>query len=86
MSSKQSGQIKRCCGLLSQRSGGPGNGRKWKANVVCHATGLFNRGKIPAIPGATKFQGQAWHTADWPAHSDLSGKRVAVIGTGPSAA
>lgn len=58
----------------------------WKANVICHATGLFNRGKIPAIPGATKFQGRAWHTADWPEDADLRGKRVAIIGTGPSAA
>jgi cation diffusion facilitator CzcD-associated flavoprotein CzcO len=65
---------------------GTGKRTEWKANVVCHATGLFNRGKIPAIPGAAKFQGQAWHTADWPVNSDLSGKRVAVIGTGPSAA
>ena len=58
----------------------------WKANVVCHAIGLFNRGKIPAIPGASQFNGQAWHTADWPSHANLTGKRVAVIGTGPSAA
>jgi cation diffusion facilitator CzcD-associated flavoprotein CzcO len=57
----------------------------WKANVVCHATGLFNRGKIPAIPGASKFKGKAWHTAHWPADANLKGKRVAVIGTGPSA-
>lgn len=58
----------------------------WKANVVCHATGLFNRGKIPAIPGASGFKGRAWHTAEWPENADLVGKRVAVIGTGPSAA
>lgn len=58
----------------------------WKANVVCHATGLFNREKVPAIPGAAKFKGQAWHTANWPSNADLAGKRIAVIGTGPSAA
>jgi len=57
----------------------------WTANVVIHATGLFNRGKIPAIPGASKFKGESWHTVDWPKDADLTGKRVAVIGTGPSA-
>jgi cation diffusion facilitator CzcD-associated flavoprotein CzcO len=59
---------------------------RWTANVVIHATGLFNRGKIPAIPGASKFKGQSWHTVDWPKDADIAGKRVAVIGTGPSSA
>jgi hypothetical protein len=57
---------------------------RWTANVVIHATGLFNRGKIHAIPGASKFKGQSWHT--WPKDADIAGKRVAVIGTGPSSA
>jgi cation diffusion facilitator CzcD-associated flavoprotein CzcO len=59
---------------------------KWTANVVVHATGLFNRAKLPAIPGASTFKGESWHTADWPTDANLKGKRVAIIGTGPSAA
>lgn len=58
----------------------------WTANALIHATGLFNRGKIPAIPGASKFKGESWHTVDWPKDANLAGKRVAIIGTGPSAA
>jgi cation diffusion facilitator CzcD-associated flavoprotein CzcO len=58
----------------------------WTANVIVHATGLFNRAKVPAIPGASTFKGESWHTADWPTNANLNSKRVAIIGTGPSAA
>lgn len=57
----------------------------WTANVVVSATGVFTNGKIPAIPGISEFKGQVWHTVDWPADADLKDKRVAIIGTGPSA-
>ncbi|MEK8169813.1 hypothetical protein NKH77_08370 [Streptomyces sp. M19] len=41
--------------------------------------------KEPDIPGADTFAGRALHTADWPHEGvDLSGERVAVIGTGCS--
>ena len=33
----------------------------------------------------TTFTGTSFHTAKWPKGCDLSGKRVAVIGTGASA-
>jgi cation diffusion facilitator CzcD-associated flavoprotein CzcO len=56
----------------------------WTANVLVHATGIFNRGKVLAIPGLSDFKGEVWHTLDWPANAKLEGKRVAVIGTGPS--
>lgn len=59
---------------------------RWTANVVVHATGLFNRAKLPFIPGISNFKGEIWHTMDWPADAKLEGKRVAIVGTGPSAA
>src|SRR5690606_33750214 len=37
---------------------------------------------VPDIEGMDEFEGQSWHTARWPDGADLSGKRIAVIGTG----
>ncbi|MFI5520533.1 flavin-containing monooxygenase [Streptomyces platensis] len=49
------------------------------------ATGCMSAVKKPDIPGAGTFAGQALHTADWPHEDvDLTGRRVAVIGTGCS--
>lgn len=52
---------------------------------VITATGQLNRPKIPNFPGLGKFRGEYWHSAQWPADAELSGKRVAVVGTGASA-
>jgi cation diffusion facilitator CzcD-associated flavoprotein CzcO len=57
----------------------------WTANVIVQATGLYNRAKVPSIPGISDFKGEIWHTMNWPVDPQLEGKRVAVIGTGPSA-
>ena len=54
-------------------------------NVVVSAVGQLNRPNIPEYPGQENFTGKAWHTAEWDQAVDLSGKRVAVIGTGASA-
>ena len=56
------------------------------SNVVVFAVGQLNRPMIPAIPGKETFQGPAFHSAQWDHNVDWSGKRVAVIGTGASAA
>ena len=55
------------------------------ANVVVTAVGQLNRPNFPDIPGRELFAGPSWHTAQWRHDQDLSGKRVAVIGTGASA-
>lgn len=57
----------------------------WIANVVFDCGGGFHRPTYAKIPGVEKFKGEQWHTALWPDNADLSGKRVAIIGTGPSA-
>ena len=59
---------------------------QWTANVLIHAVGFFNRGYIPDIPGLSDFKGKSWHTFDWREDVSLEGKRVAIIGTGSSAA
>lgn len=60
-------------------------GRVWTAPVVVSAVGLFNNPTIPNLPGMDSFRGPIFHTADWPADLDVTGKRVAVVGTGASA-
>ena len=55
------------------------------ANVVISATGIFNPAKVPHIKGLESFPGPHFHSTEWPADLDLSGKRVAIIGNGASA-
>jgi 4-hydroxyacetophenone monooxygenase len=55
-------------------------------NAVLLAHGVLNRWSFPAIPGLDRFQGPKMHSAGWDPSVDLTGKRVAVIGTGASAA
>jgi len=54
------------------------------ANAVISATGLLNRPSLPAIPGLDDFRGPKFHSARWDASVDLSGKRIAQIGSGAS--
>lgn len=55
------------------------------ARVLITATGQLNRPAWPSIPGRECFQGPAFHSARWDHDVDLTGKTVAVIGTGASA-
>jgi len=55
------------------------------SRYVISATGLLSQPKLPDIPGLDSFAGKAMHSAQWDHGYDLSGKRVAVIGTGASA-
>ncbi|HVW43579.1 MAG TPA: NAD(P)-binding domain-containing protein [Amycolatopsis sp.] len=64
---------------------GPDGEQVYSAAVVISAVGLFNKPKIPDLPGMSSFRRPVFHTADWPDDLDLTGKRVAVVGTGASA-
>jgi 4-hydroxyacetophenone monooxygenase len=57
-----------------------------RANAVINAHGPVNRFRWPDIAGLEDFAGPRLHTATWDPSVDLKGKRVAVIGTGASAA
>ena len=50
------------------------------------ALGQWNRPKEPEIGGKDSFQGPIFHSAEWQHDINFAGKRVAVIGNGPSAA
>jgi cyclohexanone monooxygenase len=55
------------------------------ARFCVMATGPLSAALTPAFPGLRTFEGQTYHTAHWPHEGvDLTGKRVAVIGTGSS--
>ncbi|HXR27224.1 MAG TPA: NAD(P)/FAD-dependent oxidoreductase, partial [Candidatus Baltobacteraceae bacterium] len=53
--------------------------------IVC-AVGQLNRPSFPAIAGRERFRGPSFHSAAWDDGVELAGRRVAVIGTGASAA
>jgi cation diffusion facilitator CzcD-associated flavoprotein CzcO len=57
----------------------------WTADVVIAAPGPLSEPKIPNLPGLDSFQGTAFHSARWDHGHDLTGRQVAVIGTGASA-
>jgi 4-hydroxyacetophenone monooxygenase len=61
-------------------------GERWiEANAVITAVGQLNRPRFPEIKGRERFKGTAFHSAQWRHDVELTGKRVAVIGTGASA-
>ncbi|HEX4184110.1 MAG TPA: NAD(P)/FAD-dependent oxidoreductase [Caulobacteraceae bacterium] len=56
-----------------------------EATTVITAVGQLNRPRLPEIKGRDSFAGPSFHSAQWRQDIDLTGKRVAVIGTGASA-
>ncbi|TFV55935.1 NAD(P)/FAD-dependent oxidoreductase [Mycobacterium sp. PS03-16] len=55
------------------------------ADILITAFGSLAEPSLPAIPGIEEFSGEMFHSAQWNHDADLTGKRVAVIGTGASA-
>jgi 4-hydroxyacetophenone monooxygenase len=65
---------------------GPGGGvERMTANFVVGALGLLRVPKVPDIEGIDSFTGSSFHSSRWNHDADLTGKRVAVIGSGASA-
>lgn len=55
------------------------------ARFLINACGVLITPNFPDIDGVDSFSGVTMHTARWDHTQDLTGKRVAVIGTGASA-
>ena len=55
-------------------------------DVVVMSVGQLNRPRLPDLPGMAEFNGTSFHSARWNHEHDLTGRRVAVIGNGSSAA
>ena len=56
-----------------------------RARFLIDAPGALAEPAVPELPGLERFQGTAFHSAEWDHEHDLTGERVAVIGTGASA-
>ena len=61
-------------------------GKTWSADLLVSAMGGLSRPARPDIPGLAGFRGPVFHSQQWDDSVELAGKRVAVIGTGASAA
>jgi cation diffusion facilitator CzcD-associated flavoprotein CzcO len=60
-------------------------GGTYLARTLISGAGGLSEPKLPEIAGIETFQGELFHSARWNHDVDLTGKRVAVIGTGASA-
>lgn len=56
--------------------------RVLSARAVMTAAGYLTRPQLPAVPGLKDFSGEWFHSAEWNHEVDLSGKHLAVVGTG----
>ena len=59
---------------------------EWTADAVVAAAGPLADPQIPDLPGLDAFPGKVFHSSRWDHDYDLAGKRVAMVGTGASAA
>lgn len=57
----------------------------YSAKILVSAVGALCEPALPDIEGISGFEGEIFHSARWNHDADLTGKRVAVIGTGASA-
>jgi len=61
------------------------DGVERQADAIVLATGQLHQPNLPALEGRESFAGHSFHSARWDHDYDLTGKRVAVLGTGASA-
>ena len=62
-----------------------GRENKERIGIVISCVGQLNQPKIPQIKGLEHFQGDMFHSSQWPHFDTISGKKVAVVGSGASA-
>ncbi|MEQ6900051.1 NAD(P)/FAD-dependent oxidoreductase [Nocardioides sp. YIM 152588] len=62
-----------------------GHDEELEVDVLVSAVGQLSRPGFADIPGRETFDGPSFHSAEWRHDVDLTGKRVAVVGTGASA-
>jgi cation diffusion facilitator CzcD-associated flavoprotein CzcO len=62
-----------------------GPGDTYTAKALVMGVGALHIPNVPALPGVERFQGKVFHSAQWDKDYDLTGKKVAVVGTGASA-
>ena len=63
----------------------PSGPEKIESRFLVSAVGQFGVPKMPNIPGLDDFKGVLFHSRNWPDDLDVTGKRIALIGTGATA-
>lgn len=59
------------------------SGETFLCRYLCTAVGMLSAPLLPDIPGLDRFQGESFHTCNWPKRElRLAGRRIAVLGTG----
>lgn len=61
------------------------DGEEQDVDILVTAVGQLSQPVLPRIPGVETFGGTSFHSARWDHDVDLTGQRVAVVGTGASA-
>ncbi len=61
-----------------------GDNLRIHARVLVSGVGALHVPRYPEIPGLDRFEGPKFHSATWKPDVDLTGKSVAVVGTGAS--
>lgn len=61
------------------------SGEQFAYDVIINAMGNQHTAQYPKVEGIDKFEGDYWHGTEWNHSVDLSGKRVAVVGSAASA-
>jgi cation diffusion facilitator CzcD-associated flavoprotein CzcO len=59
-------------------------GATYTADAIVAATGFLHRKRLPQVEGMESFTGRQFHSSEWPDDLDVSGKRVAIVGSGSS--
>lgn len=57
----------------------------WRTRTIVNATGTWTQPFVPFYPGAQDFQGEQFHTSEYPGPEHFIGKRTLVVGGGASA-
>ena len=59
--------------------------RQIRAHALVSGMGGLHVPNVPRLPGIARFAGPTFHSSQWDYGAELSGKNVAVVGTGASA-
>lgn len=58
----------------------------FRTQFLINASGPLSTPVVPPFAGIEKYRGKTFHTNDWDHSFDLTGKKVAIVGSGASAA
>jgi cation diffusion facilitator CzcD-associated flavoprotein CzcO len=78
-------EVTRCVWIDGRWQIETSTGRRDVADVVIAATGVTHHPNVPNLPGLERFEGAAFHSAQWDHSVPIEGRRIGIIGTGSTA-